>query len=67
MAGEALILEQVREAERDARSYLCDVCHAAKGLRFFDQFWVCDLCAQAVLLRLRDEQRRLSPAFWEGR
>jgi hypothetical protein len=67
MAGAALILERLKEAERDGRSYLCDLCHATKGVRFFDHYWVCDLCAQAALLQLREEQQRVSPAFWEER
>jgi hypothetical protein len=63
MAGEALVLERVKEAERDSRSYRCDLCHVALGVRFFDCSWACDLCAQALLNRLCDEQRRVSPAF----
>jgi ribosomal protein L37AE/L43A len=32
--------------------YLCDVCHAATGVRFTDLSWTCEHCRIVLLTRL---------------
>jgi hypothetical protein len=43
----------------DSEVYLCDLCHAAIGLRWLDYYWCCSRCAAKHAAQIACEEWNL--------
>ena len=55
--------QELERARADENGRACELCRTREGVRFFDHCWTCEKCFWRLVLTLRLEQARTTPAF----